>query len=198
MTSPLEPACIITAEHSQIRGNHIPSSSLRITNDMRVTHTSGANGRRQYRLAIVKRNPTTRIVAIGKIHIDLFRIAVRIFDEMDEQVAEWAVCCGHDVTLLLISFVFRVACVRRVSKALRLGCEKGCRMTTAALRKEEGNEVLLIEKRVRTALCQRNEPANWRSALTAPSMTPLLKYFCRNGYTTSKGRVDTMMMPYLI
>ena len=133
MTSPLEPACIITAEHSQIRGNHIPSSSLRITNDMRVTHTSGANGRRQYRLAIVKRNPTTRIVAIGKIHIDLFRIAVRIFDEVDEQVAEWVVCCGHDVTLLLISFVFRVACVRRVSKALRLGCEKGCRMTTAAL-----------------------------------------------------------------
>ena len=165
---------------------------------MRVTHTSGANGRRQYRLAIVKRNPTTRIVAIGKIHIDLFRIAVRIFDEMDEQVAEWAVCCGHDVTLLLISFVFRVACVRRVSKALRLGCEKGCRMTTAALRKEEGNEVLLIEKRVRTALCQRNEPANWRSALDCADHHALVEVLLQERIHNQQRQVDTMMMPYLI
>ena len=33
---------------------------------------------------------------------------------------------------------------------------------------------------------------------TAPIITPLLKYFCRNGYNTSNGNVDTMITPYLI
>ncbi|WP_250246686.1 hypothetical protein, partial [Bifidobacterium longum] len=46
-----------------------------------------------------------------------------------------------------------------------------------------------ITRHGRVSLCvvQRNPPDD--QPFTAPIITPLLKYFCRNGYNTSNGNV---------
>ena len=99
--APLVPAAVIASEHAQIGGDDIPRAGVGIADDMRVAHPCGAKMRSQHRLSIVERHPTVRIVSIGYIHVNLLGVAVRILDEVDEQVTVVVGCVGHGPTLWL-------------------------------------------------------------------------------------------------
>ena len=101
VVAPLVPAAAVASEHTQIGGDDIPRAGVGIADDMRIAHACGTEMRSQHRLSIVERHPTVRIVSIGYIHVNLLGVAVRILDEVDEQVTVVVGCVGHGPTLWL-------------------------------------------------------------------------------------------------
>ena len=101
VVAPLVPAAAVASEHTQIGGDDIPRAGVGIADDMRIAHACGTEMRSQHRLSIVERHPTVRIVTVGYIHVNLLGVAVRILDEVDEQVTVVVGCVGHGPTLWL-------------------------------------------------------------------------------------------------
>ena len=87
ISGPCGPLGVVRAEHTQIGGQHVVGLRLGVVGDERIAHAGGGFVTHQNRLAAVERIPLGGVITARDVEVDLFGVALVVFDEVDHHVA---------------------------------------------------------------------------------------------------------------